>query len=122
MNPVQGKPLSYHLKTFDFIGLFTIVGGTVLLLVGFNSGETSWVCGYTLHSPTYSELIVVLQKSAETIALLVVGCILVAACVVNEIYTKRQPIVSPRLFKTRTTGALLISNFLHGLVYFAAAY
>jgi len=79
------------------------------------------VC-HPLHSPTYSELIAVVQKSAETIALLVVGCILVAACVANEIYTKRQPIISPRLFKTRTTGALLISNFFHGLVYFAAAY
>lgn len=70
----------------------------------------------------YLKFVITLQDSTETIALLVVGCVLIVACVGNEILTSRQPIISPRLFKTRTTGILLITNFLHGLVYFSSAY
>lgn len=43
LNPHQTYSLKHHLKTIDFVGLFTIVGGVVLLLVGFNSSETAWV-------------------------------------------------------------------------------
>lgn len=46
LNPVPKQPLSYHLKTIDFVGLFTIVTSVVLLLVGFNSSESSWVCTF----------------------------------------------------------------------------
>ena len=38
-------------------------------------------------------------SSAETIALLAVGCILLVIGSINEILTNRSPIVPPRLFK-----------------------
>jgi hypothetical protein len=38
-------------------------------------------------------------SSAETIALLAVGCALLIIGSINEILTRRSPIVPPRLFK-----------------------
>lgn len=40
-----------------------------------------------------------LGSSAETISLIVVGGVLLLAACVNELYTKRSPIIPPRLFK-----------------------
>lgn len=51
-----------------------------------------------------------------------VGIVLLIAASINEIFTTRSPIVPPRLFKTRTTAALLISTFIHALAFFAGAY
>jgi hypothetical protein len=79
------------------------MAGVVLLLIGFNSGETQW-------------------KSAKTIALIVVGGVLLIAGSINEIYTSRSPIIPPRLFKTRTTGMILVSVFLHAMAFFSASY
>jgi len=41
---------------------------------------------------------------------------------VNELFTKRSPIIPPRLFKTRTTSIILLTTFLHALTFFAGAY
>ncbi|KAG9127819.1 hypothetical protein FRC07_008829 [Ceratobasidium sp. 392] len=103
LNPTPRKPVSFYLKTFDFAGLFLIMAGVVLLLVGFNSGETNW-------------------RTAKTIALIVVGGALLIVGAVNEVYTSRSPIVPPRLFKTRTTAMLLVSVFVHAMAFFAASY
>lgn len=80
---------------FDFSGLFLIIGGVVILLVGFNNSQSGW-------------------STAETIALLVVGFVMLVAGSINEVYTTRSPIIPPRLFQTRTTAGILISVFLHG--------
>ncbi|KIK49278.1 hypothetical protein CY34DRAFT_20275 [Suillus luteus UH-Slu-Lm8-n1] len=103
LNPHQGRPLRDHIREFDFVGLFVIVSGVVCLLIGFNSSETTW-------------------QSAETIALLAVGGTLLILGGVNEVYTKRSPIIPPRLFKTRTTGLILVSVFLHAVVFFTGTY
>ncbi|KAG1756595.1 MFS general substrate transporter [Suillus paluster] len=100
LNPHQGRPFREHIQEFDFVGLFLIVTGVVCLLVGFNSSETTW-------------------QSAETIALLAVGGTLLIIGGINEIFTKRSPIIPPRLFKTRTTGLILVSTFLHAVVFFS---
>ncbi|KAI0336509.1 MFS amino acid permease [Cubamyces sp. BRFM 1775] len=103
LNPHQGKTLHEHVNQFDFMGLFLIIAGVVLILLGFNFSENSW-------------------SSAQCIAPLVAGvCILTIACF-NEIYTKRSPILPPRLFKTRTTAILLISSFSHVFASFSGAY
>ncbi|TFK76316.1 MFS general substrate transporter [Pluteus cervinus] len=103
LNPHEGRPLKQHLEEFDFVGLFLIVVGVVCLLIGFNQSEISW-------------------SSKSTISLLVVGGVLLILGAVNEIYTKRHPIVPPRLFKTRTTGIILVTTFFHALAFFAGAY
>ncbi|KAG1832111.1 MFS general substrate transporter [Suillus variegatus] len=99
LNPHQGRPFRDHLREFDFVGLFVIVIGVICLLIGFNSSETTW-------------------QSGETIALLAVGGTLLIIGGVNEIYTKRSPIIPPRLFKTRTTGLILVSVVFHAVVFF----
>ncbi|KAI6109565.1 MFS general substrate transporter [Pisolithus sp. B1] len=103
LNPHRRKPLREYVHEFDFLGLALVVSGVVCLLIGFNSSETKW-------------------KSAETIVLLVVGVVLLISGAINELYTKRSAIIPPRLFKTRTTGAILISVFLHAFVFFGGDY
>ncbi|KAG1875104.1 major facilitator superfamily domain-containing protein [Suillus tomentosus] len=103
LNPHQGRPFRDHLREFDFVGLFVIVIGVICLLIGFNSSETTW-------------------QSGETIALLAVGGTLLIIGGVNEIYTKRSPIIPPRLFKTRTTGLLLVSVVFHAVIFFTGSY
>ncbi|KAG9086328.1 hypothetical protein FRC06_003147 [Ceratobasidium sp. 370] len=103
LNPTPRRPLSFYLETFDFAGLFLIMAGVVLLLIGFNSGETNW-------------------GSAKTIALIAVGGVLLVAGAANEMFTSRSPIIPPRLFKTRTTAMLLVSVFIHAMAFFSASY
>ncbi|KAG2367444.1 MFS general substrate transporter [Suillus spraguei] len=105
LNPHEGRPFRDHIREFDFVGLFLIITGVICLLVGFDSSETTW-------------------QSAETIALLVVGGALLILGGVNEIYTSGE--LSRTLFtlslnvcQTRTTGAILISVFLHAVVFFS---
>ncbi|KAJ7343348.1 major facilitator superfamily domain-containing protein [Mycena albidolilacea] len=103
LNPRPLRTFREHNQEFDYAGLLLIVSGVVCLLVGFNSSETSW-------------------SSAETIALLTVGCVLLVVAGVNEALTKRSPIIPPRLFQTRTTAILLITTFFHALAFFGGAY
>jgi len=41
LNPHHGRTLKEHARDFDFVGLFLIMVGVVLLLIGFNQSETS---------------------------------------------------------------------------------
>lgn len=103
LNPHQGRPFRDHIREFDFVGLFVIIAGVVCLLIGLSSSETMW-------------------KNPKTIALLAVGGTLLIVGGINEIYTKRSPVIPPRLFKTRTTGFALVSVFLHATVFFAGTF
>lgn len=103
LNPHQGRPFRDHIREFDFVGLVLIITGVVCLLIGLNSGETTW-------------------KTPETIALLAVGGTLIIIGGINEIFTKQSPVIPPRLFKTRTTGLTLVSVFLHAMIFFAASF
>ncbi|KAI0093668.1 MFS general substrate transporter [Irpex rosettiformis] len=103
LNPHHGKTLRQHISEFDFIGFALIVGGVVLVLIGFNFSETNW-------------------STPQTIAPLVIGLVMLVAASINEIFTTRSAIVPPRLFKTRTTSFILISVFFHALAFFAGAF
>ncbi|KAJ7249117.1 major facilitator superfamily domain-containing protein [Mycena haematopus] len=103
LNPRPLRTLREHNKEFDYAGLVLVVSGVVCLLIGFNASETNW-------------------SSAETIALLTIGCVLLVLFCVNEAYTTRTPIVPPRLFKARLYTIILVTNGLHALAFFAAAY
>ncbi|KAL1947869.1 hypothetical protein VTO73DRAFT_13593 [Trametes versicolor] len=103
LNPHQGKTFREHVQQFDFIGLFLIIGGVVLLLLGFNFGETNWA-------------------TPQCIATLAIGVCLLFVAFVYELFTKRSPVLPPRLFKTRTTAILLISSLLHAFSFFSAAF
>ncbi|KIJ16695.1 hypothetical protein PAXINDRAFT_168194, partial [Paxillus involutus ATCC 200175] len=103
VNPHQKRPLRDQIAELDFIGLFGLVAGVICLLIGFNFSQTSW-------------------SDAKTIALLVVGVVLLIVGGINEIFTTRSAILPARLFKTRTTGIILITTFFHAIVFFAASY
>ncbi|KAG8908683.1 hypothetical protein FRC01_007301 [Tulasnella sp. 417] len=103
LNPIPSRPLKTHIKEFDFLGLILIMGGVACLLLGFNQSEDSW-------------------QKASTIALIAVSGPILAAGITNEFLTKRRPIIPPRVFATRTTFCIMVCVFLHGFVFFAAAF
>ncbi|TDL18787.1 MFS general substrate transporter [Rickenella mellea] len=103
MNPIERKTVRQVASTFDFLGLFLIMSGIVCFLVGFSASQTSW-------------------SSAETISTLVVGSVLLVAGAINEVYTSKDPVIPPRLFKTRTTAGVLIITFLHAVTFFCASF
>lgn len=103
LNPPKNRTLKELSDDFDYIGLGLLVTGVICILIGFNSSETAW-------------------RSAETITLLTVGGLLIVVAGINECYTKKSPIVPPRLFRTRTTTFILISTCLQALVFFTGAF
>ena len=106
LKPTKKRTVREVASTFDFIGLFLLIAGVVLVLIGFQSAETArqrW-------------------KAPETVAPLVIGAVLLVLGSINEIYTKKEPVIPPRLFKTRTTAVVLIGGFLHSMTFFSAAY
>ncbi|KAM0751529.1 MFS general substrate transporter [Meredithblackwellia eburnea MCA 4105] len=103
LNPNTPMTLAQFRRTFDFFGLFLIMGGTALLLVGFNFGESDW-------------------KASETIALLTVGGVTLVAAGVWETKTTRSPIIPPRLFKTRTTVCILLCVWIHSFAFISSSY
>ena len=106
LNPHKGITFSQLIHTFDWIGLILFVSGIVLFLTALaigGNGTFAW-------------------NSSVVIGTIVPGLVCLIAAVVNELYTKRQALIPPRLFKTRTTGGVLISVFLHGVVFMPASY
>lgn len=104
LNPRPKLTFRQACGEFDFIGLIMIVVSVILILLGFNYAETkAW-------------------NVPETIALLVVGGVLLIAFMAWEFKTNKKPIVPPRLVTTRTTSLILISVLLHAFAFFAATY
>ncbi|EJD03253.1 MFS general substrate transporter [Fomitiporia mediterranea MF3/22] len=106
LNPTKKRSVRDVVTTFDFLGLALIMGGVVLILIGFQSAQTAakrW-------------------QAPATISLLVLGGVLLIAGSINEIFTSREPIIPPRLFRTRTTAGILCSSFIHAMTFFAASY
>lgn len=103
LNPHQPVSLASFISTFDFLGLFLVVGGLVLLLVGFSFGEHDW-------------------SAPATIALLVVGVVVLLLAALQEATTKRSPVIPPRLFKTRTTAIILVVVFFQAFGFIACSY
>lgn len=104
LNPTPRRSFKSYVDKFDFLGLFLIVSGVVAFLIGFHYSETSW-------------------SDPKTIALLVVGVVLIGLAVANECLIKtREPIIPPRLFTSRTPGCLLIGVVIHGIVFFTISY
>jgi hypothetical protein len=98
LNPHKGKTFQEHVREFDFLGLGLIIIAVICLLLGFNSSETSCESS-PVHIRILAVLISVTGSSAETVSLLVVGCVLLFSAGLNEYFTARSPIIPPRLFK-----------------------
>ncbi|GAA5886236.1 hypothetical protein JCM5296_003531 [Sporobolomyces johnsonii] len=103
LNPHTPPSASFLLADFDFLGLFLLIAGLVVLLIGFTSGETNW-------------------GSAQTIACLVVGVAVLLGAVYVEVTTKRSPIIPPRLFRIRTSASICIGVFFHSIAFISLSY
>lgn len=106
LNPVQKTPLRMVARRFDFVGLSLLAVSIVLLLLGFQFAQSKGV-GW---------------KAPQTIIALLVGVALFVLGVVNELDTRRDPIIPPMLLKMRTTVVILIACFIHTFTLFAATY
>ncbi|KAJ5425365.1 hypothetical protein N7465_000435 [Penicillium sp. CMV-2018d] len=93
------------LKRLDWLGIVTILGVTLMLLLGLNfGGETfPW-------------------KSPTVLCLIVFGVIMIPLFVLSEAKYARFPIMPMRLFKHRSNVASLLVCFCHGFVYISAFY
>ncbi|BFZ55989.1 multidrug transporter [Savitreella phatthalungensis] len=105
LNKVERKSWHSIVVHFDWIGLISLVGAVILFLAGLNNATTSygWI-------------------SAASLGLLLISGLLLVICIVNEFNTKRQPILPPLLFKSRTPAAVLAITFLHAMAFFAGAF
>ena len=99
LNPHQGRPLRQHVAEFDFIGLGLIVSGVVCVLLGSNFSETSCTSFNIMASRTVSYKKLFSGSDPQTIALIVIGAVLLILGGINETLTKRSAIIPPRLFK-----------------------
>ncbi|KAL5523984.1 hypothetical protein ACEPAG_8157 [Sanghuangporus baumii] len=106
LNPVKKRTVREAASSFDFVGLSLLMSGIVLFLFGLEDANTAsggW------HAP-------------QTLAPLIIGVVLLTSGLINEGITNREPIIPPRLFKTRTTAGCLISVFIHSFVFFSVVF
>ncbi|KAH8921227.1 MFS general substrate transporter [Atractiella rhizophila] len=103
VHPVKNTTWREQAREFDFVGLFLVIAGVVLALIGFNNAENGW-------------------DDPLTLAGIVIGFVLMIIFGFWEAVTKRSAIMAPRLFKTRTTSAALATTFIHAFCFFTAAY
>lgn len=106
LNPTKKRSVREVASTFDFLGLLLLTAGTVLILFGLQEADTArnrW-------------------SAIQTIVPLGIGGLLLVFGAFNEIFTIREPIIPPRLFKTRTTTGILLATFIHAILFFSASY
>lgn len=87
------------MKALDWLGIFTFLGCTVMLLLGLDFGGVLFP-----------------WDSAKVIALLVAGSCLIGAFIFSEAKFAKYPLVPMSLFKNKTNVATLLVVFFHGFV------
>ncbi|KAG0652184.1 efflux pump dotC [Hyphodiscus hymeniophilus] len=98
-------PVWDGLKAVDWAGSLTIVGGTLMLLLGLEFGGVTYPWG-----------------SAKVICLIVFGIVVAGLFILNEWKFARYPVMPLRLFKHRSNVASLGVCFCHGFVFIAGTY
>ena len=92
-------PIIAGIKALDWLGCLTIVGGTVMVLLGLNFGGSSFP-----------------WKSAKVICLIIFGVVLWIAFFVIEWRVAKAPIIPLNIINTGQRGGALLSTLLHGFV------
>lgn len=87
------------MKALDWLGLFTFLGCTLMILLGLDFGGVLFP-----------------WDSAKIIALLVVGGVMIFAFVYSEAKFAKYPLIPMSLFKTKTNIATFLVVFFHGFV------
>ncbi|KAF3764281.1 hypothetical protein M406DRAFT_339923 [Cryphonectria parasitica EP155] len=98
-------PIKQGLAAVDWLGSLTIVGGTLMFLLGLElaGGTYKW-------------------QSATVICLLVFGVVIASTCVLVEVYVAKYPIIPVRIFKDPRNLALLGLCACHGFVFISVSY
>jgi EmrB/QacA subfamily drug resistance transporter len=98
-------PLFDGLRSIDWIGVLTIVGGVVMFLFGMESGGTThpW-------------------DSAFTLCLIIFGIVTIVLFFINEWKFAKYPIIPLRLFHNLSNLASLGVVFIHGFVFIGGSY
>lgn len=98
-------PFLAGIKSIDWVGVLTIVGGVVMFLFGMNSGGTThpW-------------------DSAFTLCLIIFGVFTIVLFFLNEWKLAKYPVIPLRLFRNRSNLASLGVCFIHGFVFIAGSY
>lgn len=94
-------PFLEGFKAIDWFGSLSIIGLTLMLLLGLNFGgqEFAW-------------------SSPQVICLLSAGCFMIIVFILCEKYLARYPLIPPHIFRHRSNIASLLVCFLHGFVGF----
>ena len=98
-------PLWDGLKAVDWLGTITIIGGTLMLLLGLEYGGVSFS-----------------WDSATVVCLIVFGLLTMVLFFVIEWKVAKYPVMPLRLFKHRSNIAALLVCFCHGFAFIAGAY
>lgn len=93
-------PLLAGLKAVDWVGSVTLIGGTLMFLLGLQFGGT-------LHP----------WNSITVICLLVFGVVTLVLFVTIERYFARYPIVPTHLYAGASNLAILLVDLFHGIVF-----
>ncbi|KAL2756669.1 hypothetical protein ACRALDRAFT_1062373 [Sodiomyces alcalophilus JCM 7366] len=98
-------PIADGLKAIDWSGSATIIGGTLMLLLGLEFGGVS----YPWDSPT-------------VVCLIVFGVVTIGLFVANERYVAAYPVVPLHLFSVRSNLAALTVAFCQSFVFISGSY
>jgi EmrB/QacA subfamily drug resistance transporter len=98
-------PIRAGLAAVDWLGVVTIVGGTLMFLLGLELGGVSYP-----------------WTSATVICLLVFGVLTSVLFVIIEWKVAKYPIIPMRLFKVRSNVASLAVSACQGFVFISASY
>lgn len=98
-------PVWDGLKAVDWIGTVTVVGGTLMFLLGLQFGGVIYP-----------------WRSATVICLIVFGILMICLFIVHEWKFAKYPITPVRLFSKQSNIAAIGVCFFHGLVFMSASY
>lgn len=98
-------PLWDGLKAIDWLGALTIVGGTLMLLIGLQFGGATFP-----------------WRSATVICLIIFGVLTLALFILIEWKQARYPVMPLRLFRERSNWASFGVCAVHGAVFMAGSY
>ncbi|EXJ59403.1 uncharacterized protein A1O5_12284 [Cladophialophora psammophila CBS 110553] len=97
-------PVLDGVKAIDWFGCVSILGVTVMLLLGLDLGGSVYPWG-----------------SAKVICLIVFGALMVLVFIYSEKKLAKYPVIPLSLFGTRNIATMLVT-FAHGMVFIAAEY
>lgn len=98
-------PFKQGLAAVDWLGSLTIIGGTLMFLLGLELGGSNYK-----------------WESAQFICLLVFGLVVIGIFIVIEMKFAKFPVVPVLLFKAPRNLIILVINACHGFVFISASY